>query len=106
MTSCDPEYNDFYFVTNNCKETIDVKITLWNEQIVDFEITPKDSFLFYQEFGVVGNISGQYICKQIVIIKDGIVSQKQYLNADDWIPIDIGKRDKEWYLTINPEDFE
>jgi hypothetical protein len=109
VTSCDKiGYNEFT-VINNCAEEIVISIIEFNDSTKNFNVLANDEYLFLVTDGGIPaknpNLT-ESAFKQITITKNGKVSQKIYVNKENWKYVDIDDTLRKWYLHVNPEDFE
>jgi hypothetical protein len=110
ILSCDTIGYDKFLVINNCNDEIAVSVIRFNYEsdTINFIIKTKNEHLFHQSEGVPAKVSNiiELEFKQITIIKNGKVSQVNYIDKTKWKYVDVDDTHSEWYLTVNPEDFE
>jgi hypothetical protein len=108
IVSCDTIGYNNYKLVNNCNEDITVSVILFDDKTINFNIKAKSEYFFYQSEGISHtNIRiVELAFKQIVITKNGNISQKNYIDKEKWRYIDIDDTHREWSLSVNPEDFE
>ena len=112
LASCDPLFTDRFFISNSCKEKIDVNVTLYNDSIEAFEIVPGSEYLFYIDewVGGVSEIEKiDFLFKNVTITKGDSVSQKNYANHSYWKKINVESSHRlryytevKYYLYIKP----
>jgi hypothetical protein len=83
IMSCDKVgYNNFTIV-NNCNDEIAVSVIFFNDSIMEFVVMAKTEYLFHESGGGIPAKSStlvEHAFKQIVITKNGKVSQKNYVD--------------------------
>lgn len=113
--SCDPEFHDYYIISNKCNEKIEVDVTFSSGSNKYFEIQPNSESLFHTEEWIGGKSNIEIIdsiFENIVIKKGDSISPLNYANHTLWekVNIESSRRNRyytevEYYLYVNPDDF-
>ncbi|MDO5666067.1 MAG: hypothetical protein Q4G63_12550 [Bacteroidia bacterium] len=104
--SCDPPYDDYYFIDNDCEETISVTAIVHERKRLNFSVAGKTKYMFHLETDIFSNFSGEYVFTTMEIMKKDVTSQTNFLVKEKWEFVKLDKRVAEWHLTVRPEDFE
>ncbi|MBP5589184.1 MAG: hypothetical protein J6X26_01465 [Bacteroidales bacterium] len=116
LVSCvdtyDHDYNDFFVVSNDCDEQIDVSVTYPSDVIQSFQISPGSKQTFHYEACIEpSNIEKiDQMFKKIEVRKGDAFSLKDYTNHEYWEKVEVKPGSDPWirvdyYLHIRSEDF-
>ncbi|GHU75214.1 hypothetical protein FACS189413_19810 [Bacteroidia bacterium] len=108
--SCDRGFEEERYIVNNCNETIDVTIILWNDSENNFSVDSNNEFMYDKGRAAYGvsphsKITKEYM-KNIIVTKGNEISKIDYVDVNKWIIIEVSDGVYKSYLPINPEDFE
>ena len=108
LISCDKSYYDSFIIKNNCDELITLNIIVPREtEKISFTIQSQKDTLFRTMHWVAHPLDIIEITfMEIIVRKDSIFSQKNYIDRTKWTYVDSDATNRIWYLIINPEDFE
>jgi hypothetical protein len=109
LISCDPTMHDDFILVNNCNENITISVIFYDNRTLDSLVKPKDKYTLFSDEWVGVKTSPKIIkstFKTILVTKDNVLSEIDYINPDRWEFETKGKYYSIWFLTINPEDFE
>jgi hypothetical protein len=89
--SCDTISYDYFIVVNNCNEEITISVTLFNDKPLNFTVVEQNEYSFYDSEGIPAKESNivSLAFKQITVTKNGVVSQKNYMDKTKWIYVDV-----------------
>jgi hypothetical protein len=105
--SCDPEFHDYFIISNKCNEKIEVNVTFNTDtnSKKTFQILPSSEYFFYSEEWVGGksNIENiDLIFKEIVIKKGDSISHINYASHKYWEKDNIeSSRKWSYYTEVN-----
>ena len=121
LVSCvdtyDHDYNDFFVVSNDCDEQIDVSVTYPSDIIQSFQILPGSKQTFHYEACIEpSNIEKiDQLFEKIEVRKGDVFSKKDYTNHEYWEKVEIKEGSDihywghwirvDYYLHVRPEDF-
>jgi hypothetical protein len=106
---CDILIDDHFIIENKCSEEISVAVIDLYDKSYNFYIDPQTDTLFLMTGGIPRPKQSKMIqktFKQIAIIKNEVRGKVNYLDENNWTYRMIDADNCEWYLVVNPKDFE